>query len=83
MQFSVNVLHANEKPFLTSTSNHMHHGKASDIDNVKAETLETGLQRLMGYYANRGFKVVVMLVDIQFKTLKNRNKMGAVMNIVS
>ena len=50
---------------------------------MKADTLEKGLRSLMRCYTTRGFKVVVMLVDVQFKTLKDRNKLGTVVNIVS
>ena len=82
-QLSVDELHVNNMPFFTSISNHMHYGTANAIDNMKVETLEKYLQSLMRCYATRGFELVVILVDIHFKTLKDRNKVGTVIRIVS
>jgi len=64
VQLVVDVLHVNEVLFLISISNHIHYGSANAIDNMKANTLELGLQNLVRYYAIRGFNVVVIMVDI-------------------
>ena len=66
-----------------SISNHIYYGSANAIDNMKANTLELGLQNLVRCYAIRGFNVVVIMVNIQFKPLKDRNKLGVAINFVS
>ena len=82
MQIAADVLHANDVPFMTSMSNHMHYGIYNAIDNLKADDLESGLKKIRCYVI-RGFNVVVVLVDIHFKCLKDRNMLGKPMNVVS
>ena len=79
----VDILYVNRVPFLTSISNYIHYGSANTVDNMKADILEMGLKNLVQYYAIRGFLVVVILVDIQFKSLKDRNKVSIAINFVS
>lgn len=50
---------------------------------MKAETLETSLRNIIKCYAIQGFNVVVILVDMQFKPLKDRNQVGVAVNIIS
>ena len=44
---------------------------ANTVDNLKTDTLESGLKNMSWYYTIRGLNVVVVLVDIQFKYLKD------------
>ena len=74
VQLAADVAHVNEVPFLTSLSNHMHYGSANAVHNMKADALEDGLKNLVRCYAIRCFTVVVILVDMQFKSLKDRKK---------
>ena len=41
VQIAADVLHANDAPFLKSTSNHIHYRTCHTIDNLKADTLES------------------------------------------
>ena len=64
----------NEVTFLTSISNHMYYRAVRSMDNMKAASLDIGLEDIIRYYALREFSIVVILVDIQFKCLKDRKK---------
>ena len=76
------TLCVNNVTFLTSTSNHMHYGTSNAIDNLKIIPLEEGSKNAIQWYVLRGFKVVAVLVDIQFKCLKDRNKLRTPVNVV-
>ena len=77
------MVHLNGVIFLTLISNHIHCGTANAIDNMKEDALEVGLKNIVKCYAIRGFNAVVILVYIQFKILKDRNRVGVSVNIVS
>ena len=77
------MFHVNDVPFLTSTSNHIQYGTCHVIDNLKADALESGIKNIIRCYAIRGFNVVVVLVGIQFKCLKDRNILDKPINVVS
>ena len=53
------------------------------MDNLKYVLLEFILINVVKYYAVRGFCVVMITVDIQFKSLKDQNRVGVKFNIVS
>ena len=73
----------NHVPFLKSISNHVHYGTFHTIDNLKADALESGVKNVTRCYAIRGFNIVVVMVDVQFKCLKDRNRLDKPMNTVS
>ena len=83
MQLAADVLHANGAPFLTSNSNNLHCGTSNAIDNLQAPTLEDGLKNIIRNYAVRGFSIGIIFLDIQFKSLKDRNALGVTICIVS
>ena len=83
VQLVADVLHVNDVPFLTSISNHLHYGTSKAVDNLKAPTLEDGLKNVIRSYAIRGFSIGMMFLDIQFKSLKDRNVLGVNVCIVS
>ena len=77
------TLNVNNVPFLTSMSNHMHHGTYNAIDNLKAISFEEVLKNVIRHYTLRGFKIVVVLVDTQLKCLKDQKKHGVPVNVGS
>ena len=83
IQLATNILHINDIPFLTSISNYIHYSTANTGSNMKANTLELGLQNIVRFCAICRFNIVIILVDIQFKSLKNRNKISVMINIMS
>ena len=83
VQLAADVMCVNDVPFLTSMSNHLHHGSSSAVDNLKTPTLEEGLRNIIRCYNVRGFSISIIFVDIQFKFLKDRNVLGVTINVVS
>ena len=83
VQLAADIMHVNDVPFLTSISNHLHYGTSKAVDNLKAPTLEDGLKNVIRSYAIRGFSIGMIFLDIQFKSLKDRNVLGVTVCIVS
>ena len=69
--------------FLTSLSEHMHYSTAELIDNITCIKLENKLKNVARCYAVRCFRVTVILLDMEFKVLKDRNIVGVIFNIVA
>ena len=82
VKISTDVMHVNDIPFLTSVSHDMHYGTSLAVDNLTAPVLERGLRNAVRKYNIRGFNVVVIILDTQFKSLKERNKVGVPINLV-
>ena len=82
VELSVDVMHMNDVPFLTSISEYIHYGTGRAIDNMICITLEAELKNIVQSYAVRGFRVTVIIVDTQFKALKDRNVVRGVFNVV-
>ena len=76
-------MHLNDIPFLTSISEHIHYGTANTIDNLASVKIEDELKNVVCSYAVRGFRITLIIVDIQFKILKDRNAVGVTFNVVS
>ena len=83
MEILVDVMHTNDVTFLTSVSKEIHYRTILAVDNLEVETLERGLKNVVRAYSIRDFHVILILVDIQFKVLKDRNKVGMPINTVS
>ena len=83
VQLIAEVMHVNDVPFLTSTSNHVNYGTSNTVNNMKAPTLEQGIENIIRCYATRGFSAGVMFLDIQFKCTKDRNPLGVTIKIFS
>ena len=82
-QLAANTLCVHNFSFLTSMSNHTHYRTSNAVDNLKAISLEEGLKNVIQSCALRGFKVVIVLVDMQLKCLKDQNKIGVPVNVIS
>ena len=79
---SIDVMHVNKVPFLISVSEHIHYGTIKALDSMKIPVLELEIQRIIKLYAVRGFHVKFILVDIQFKAIKDRGQLTATVNVV-
>ena len=83
VELRADVIFINNVLFLTSISKHIHFDTANTVDNLKCTTLKTQLKNVVRCYAIRGFKIVIILVDPQFKALKDRNLVGVPFNVSS
>jgi hypothetical protein len=83
VSLSVDVMHVNQVPFLVSISEHIHYGTIRGLDSMKIPTLEEEINRIIRAYSVRGFNVKYVLVDIQFKAIKDRALLDAIVNIVA
>ena len=77
------MMHLNDEPFLTSLSESIHYGAIPMLDNLKCGSLENEIKRMLRACAIRGFRVVAIGVDLQFKAMKDRNLVGSLVNVVS
>jgi hypothetical protein len=82
VSLSVDIMHVNKIPFLISISEHIHYGTINALDSMKIPILEEEIKRIIRLYSVRGFHVKHVLVDIQFKSIKDRGKLEAVVNVV-
>ena len=69
---SVDVLHVNQIPMLTSISRHIHYGTACALPNTKLDTLEQAIRGIIKSYHFRGLTIKYILVDMQFEALEQR-----------
>ena len=76
-------MHLNDVLFLTSVSEGIYYGIVLAVDNLECNTLERDLKHIVRAYSIRGFYVILILVDMQFKPLKDHNKVGTLINTVS
>ena len=83
VEMSADVLHVNQIPFLASLSKNLHYGTINALENMRMSTLEDVLRKVLSIYRIRGFNVIMIHVDIQFKGLKDRNQLGVTFNVVS
>ena len=82
VELSIDVMHVNKVPFLVSISEHIHFGTISGLDSMKIPVLEDEIKRIIRLYAVRGFHIKYILVDIQFKAIKDRGLLDAIVNVV-
>ena len=61
----------------------MHHGTVGTVANLEFSIRESGLKSAVRIYAVSGFHVIMIVVDGQFKSFKDRNNVGTHMNIES
>ena len=79
---AADVIHVNYAPFITYVSNYAYYGTFNIFDNIKGVNLEQGIQNIIRCYAVRGFNVVVVMLDMQFKCIKDSNCLVVLVNIV-
>ena len=83
IKLSTNVIYINNTSFITSISDNIHYGTVYTIDNLQCSTIEAQLKKVLEKYTIRGFRIKMIVVDIQFKSLKDRNACGALFDIIS
>jgi hypothetical protein len=80
---SVDIMHVNKVPLLIRVSYHIHYGTIKALDSMKIPVLEQEIiGRVIKLYAVRGFHVKFILVDIQFKPIKDRAILPVHVNVV-
>ena len=74
---SIDILFVNRIPFIATISRNIHYGTIAPLPNMKIETLEREIEWVMRGYSTRGFSMSVktILVDLQFKAIKDRNNL--------
>jgi hypothetical protein len=75
-------MHVNKVPLLISISDHIHYGTIKALDSMKIPVLEQEIGRIIKMYAVRGFHVKFILVDIQFKVIKDIGILTVIVNVV-
>jgi hypothetical protein len=81
---AVDVMHVNTIPFLVSVSRKIHYGTAHAIHCMKIPVMEDAIKCIIKAYKVRGFTVKFLMVDIQFRGIKDRNNLtGVLVNVVS
>ena len=80
---SIDILFVNRVPFLATISRNIHYGTIAALPNMKIETLEREIESVMRGYSTRGFHVKTILVDLQFKAIKDRNNLSVLTNVCS
>ena len=83
VELSVDVLHVNRLPFLASVSKNIHFTTIDALDNMKTETMERVINMILRSYGIRGFRVITVHVDIQFKAISDRKTLECGVNVVS
>ena len=83
VELLADVMHLNNIPFLTSISEHIYYGTANAIDNLTCVKIEDELKNVIRSYVAGKFRITLIIVDIQFKVLKNRNTICVTFNVVS
>ena len=83
IKLSADIMHVNNIPFLASILDNIHYGTADAINNLQCPTLEAQINKVIRKYTVRGFCIKMITVDIQFKSLKDRNACTTLFNIVS
>ena len=83
VELSIDVMHVNRLPFLASVSKNIHYTTVDALDNMKINTMENVISLLLRAYSVRGFRVVAIHVDIQFKAISDRKNLSCNVNVVS
>ena len=82
VELAADVVFLNDVQFLTTMSEHVHHGTVGPVDNLTCPSLESQIKSVLRSYAVRGFRCVMTSVDPQFKALKDRNVVGHLLTCV-
>ena len=54
-------------------SENMHHGTIAAVDNLRFHSLDFELKNIIRSFSVRVFRTVLLVAEIQFKALKDRN----------
>ena len=64
VELSIDVLHLNIIPFLTSISKNIHYGTINALHNTKIPTMVDCIDKILWSYGIRGFHITAIHVDI-------------------
>ena len=78
VRLSFDVMHVNQIPFLVSISRNIHYGTCHALTSMKIPVMEDIMKKVVKSYRSRGFNVVMINVDIQFKPIDDRNSIPGV-----
>ena len=65
----------NDVSFVASVSENAHYGTIGAVNNLRCVSLESEMKNVIRSYAVMGFYTAVTIVDVQHKSLKDRNLM--------
>jgi hypothetical protein len=82
VSLAVDIMHVNKVPLLVSISEHIHYGTIRALDSMKISILEDEIKHIIRMYSVRGFNIKYVLVDIQFKAIKDRGHLDKIVNVV-
>ena len=71
VEMSADMMHLNKVLFLTSISHDIHCRTVDAVDNMTCTALEKELINVIRCYMVRGFNVILITADAQFKSLKD------------
>ena len=57
-------MHLNNISFITMISESVYYGIASTINNIKCDKLEFELKNIVRSYYIRGFRIIMIIIDI-------------------
>ena len=69
MMLCVDTMHVNKNPIIVSISRHIRFGTAEGIINQKAKMLTKSILKICKIYWQKGFHVMIALMDSQFKPI--------------
>jgi len=76
------VMYINDIPFLTSILENINYRTMGIVDNLKCPHLELEIKSIVRSYLVHRFRIVIIIVDIQFKILKDRNLVSIPFNVI-
>ena len=82
VELLVDIMHLNDISFLISISEYIYYGIADTADIITYKKLEVELKNVIGSYFLRAFKIILIILDIQFKALKDKNALGVLIIVV-
>ena len=82
-ELKADVMRVNDVTFLTTMSSDIHYGTIEVLKTLKCASLEFELKNVVISHAVKGFRIAIIVVDTHFKSLKDRNLLGVVVNVVS
>ena len=69
-ELAADVMNVNDIPFLTTMSSNMHYETIAALNNLKCTSLEFELNNVIRSNAVRRFRISMVIVCVQFRSLK-------------
>ena len=81
IELEVDVMCVNDVLFLTTISSNIHYRTIAALCNVVRTSLEQKLTKVIRSHVVRGCKISLVVVDMKFKPVKDRNLLGTLVNV--